>query len=224
VNNLQDKHNAQGRPPASKGEDRREHILNSALTLFAAQGIAGTTIAQIAKASGVTSAMVHYYFANREGLLDSLVAERLAPCVEYMWAGVSEETLADPRRVVTEFVERLLETVTKMPELPHLWSREILNTGGLLRERIFPLVPLEKIEAVRHSFVAAQREGRVNAGVVAGLALTSIMAVVMLPLAAQTFLDKIPLIPLLDKDTLRRHALAVLLDGLCPEENTGSQQ
>lgn len=213
-----------GRRPGTSREVSREHILDSTLALFARQGIAGTTIAQIAKASGVTTAMVHYYFANREGLLDRLVAERLAPCMEYMWAGVSEGTLADPRRIVTEFVDRLLETVTKMPELPLLWSREILSTGGLLRERVFPLVPLEKVEAAQSSFVAAQREGRMNSGVVPGLTLTSIMAVIMLPLAAQTFLDKIPLIPVLDKDTLRQHALAILLDGLCPEENTGSRQ
>ena len=72
-NNTARKHAPQGRPPASKGEDRREHILDNALTLFATQGIAGTTVAQIAGASGVTPAMVHYYFHNREGLLDAVV-------------------------------------------------------------------------------------------------------------------------------------------------------
>jgi len=61
----------QGRPPARKSEGRREKILDSALTLFAAHGIAGTTIAQIVKNSGDTSAMVHYYFGNREDLLDA---------------------------------------------------------------------------------------------------------------------------------------------------------
>ena len=66
------KYGPHGRPPAGKNGDKREHILDSALNLFAGQGIAGTTIAQVAKAAGVTPAMVHYYFTNREGLLDAM--------------------------------------------------------------------------------------------------------------------------------------------------------
>lgn len=223
MNNTHPKHPSQGRPPASKGEDRREHILASALTLFAGQGIAGTTVAQIAKASGVTSAMVHYYFNNREGLLDSLVIERLAPVLKYVWAGVSDEELSDPRQIVIAFVDRLLESVEKMPELPLLWSREILNAGGRLRERILPLLPLEKSVKVLSAFTEAQQKQQINAEVAPGLILTSVMAVVMLPLAAQTFLDKMPMVPTFDKEILRQHALALLLDGLSPKGLSGGQ-
>lgn len=209
----------QGRPPASESEGRRENILDSALTLFAGQGVAGTTIARIAKNSGVTSAMVHYYFGNREGLLDAIAAERLAPAMEYIWAGVSGDILADPRRMVTEFVDRLLETVERMPQLPQLWSREVLNTGGLLRERVLALVPLERFATVISALSLAQREGAVNPLIIPALAVTSIMAVIMLPLTAWDMLGRIPIMPALDKEALRRHALALLLDGLCPEKS-----
>lgn len=209
----------QGRPRAGEGEDRREKILNSALDLFARQGVAGTTIAQIAKDSGVTSAMVHYYFRNREGLLDAIAAERLAPAMEYIWAGISGKILSEPDRLVTMFVDRLLETVERMPQLPLLWSREILNVGGLLRERVMALVPAERFTALSRSFSKCQQKGQVNRRIVPALILTSVLAVVMLPLAAQDILGKLQTMPALDKKTLRRHALALLLDGLCPEKN-----
>ncbi|MDL2329623.1 TetR family transcriptional regulator [Desulfosarcina sp. OttesenSCG-928-A07] len=118
------------------------------MELFAAYGIAGTMIAQIAKASGVTSAMVHYYFTNREGLLNGLVAvaERLARCMDDMWAGVAEESLADPKQIITAFADHLLDGLEWIAQLPLLWGRERLNTREL-RERIFPLLPLNKVKA-----------------------------------------------------------------------------
>lgn len=206
-----------GRPPAGKNGDKREHILDNALSLFAGQGIAGTTIAQVAKAAGVTPAMVHYYFTNREGLLDAIVAERLAPVIAYIWTDVSEGALSDPRRVVTAFVDRLLETVERMPQLPFLWSREILHAGGLLRQRVMALLPVERFETLRRFLSGAQRQGRVNAQAVPALVFISVLSVIMLPLAAQDLLGRTLARPALKRETLRQHVLALLLDGLCPQ-------
>lgn len=224
MNSNTQKHISQGRPPASKGEDKREHILDNALTLFAGQGIAGTTVAQIAKASGVTSAMVHYYFTNREGLLDAIVAERLGPAIQYVWTGISEEALQEPRAMVTEFVDRLLATVERMPQLPLLWSREILNVGGQLRNRIMSVIPVGKFEKARRIFSDAQQNGKVAAGISPELIIASIMGLIMVPLAARDILGKIPAIPAVDKQTLRKHVLVLLLDGLSPEKNPEVQQ
>lgn len=222
MKNLQKKHAHQGRPRVEDGVDRYAHILDNALSLFATQGIAGTTIAQIAQKSDVTPAMIHYYFKNREGLLDSFVTERLAPAVQYVWSGVSEDILTDPEQIVTAFVERLLDTVEKMPQLPLLWSREILNAGGLLRERLLSIIPQKKIEIAQKSFRTAQQKGRLNTQIAPNLIFTSIMAVVMLPLATQKLFDKIPSIRLPDKEILRQHALALLLNGLFTKKNQES--
>ena len=215
MNTSKNRQSCPGRPQAGKDKNRREHILNCALSLFASQGIAGTTIAQIAKAAGVTPAMVHYYFNNRAGLLDALAGERLASALDYIWGGLTDAALADPEKIITEFVDRLLDTIEKMPQLPLLWSREILNAGGLLRERMLPLIPQDKVERVRRSFSAAQQEGRFNAQVASGLVLNSVLAIVMLPFAVQGSMGKTSPLPAFDKDMLRQHTLALLIDGLC---------
>lgn len=214
----------QGRPPASESEGRRERILDNALSLFAEHGIAGTTVAQIGKASGVTPAMVHYYFDNREGLLDAIAAERLAPALAYIFEGFSDEVLADPRRMITELIDRLLEAVERMPQIPPLWSREVFNAGGLLRERVLSLVPMERFAAVSRALSLAQQEGNINAKVLAPLVITSALALIMIPLTAFDMADRIPTMPPLDKETLRRHALSLLLDGLCPQNNRKEHQ
>ena len=47
----------------------RERILEAACELIAERGIGGARIAQIAKAAGVSTALVHYHFRTREVLL-----------------------------------------------------------------------------------------------------------------------------------------------------------
>lgn len=216
-----------GRPAAKNNqtttpnhpEDKREHILDNALILFAVQSVSGTTVAQIAKASSVTSAMVHYYFTNREGLLDALVTERLAPALAYVWASLSDETLDHPRLFVTAYVDRLLEIVQKMPHLPLLWNREIFNAGGSLRERVMALAPWGNFEQICRALTHAQQRGQLNPGIEPALVLTSIMSMVMVPLAARDMLGNISSSAVVDAEILRRHALALLLEGLCPDKH-----
>ena len=54
--------------------DVRARLLDAAVLRFSEQGVAGTTVAEIAKHAGVTSAMVHYYFKTKDQLLDAVVA------------------------------------------------------------------------------------------------------------------------------------------------------
>lgn len=210
----QKQHISQGRPPSDEGRDKKGDILDHAMTLFATQGIAGTTIAQIAKASNVTPAVVHYYFNNREGLIDSFVKQRIVPVVEYTWSGITEDILTDPEKIIFTFVDRLLDCIEKMPLLPMLWGREILNEGGLLRKKLIPFIPQNKIARAQKSFQTGQKQGKLNCHIEPNLMMTSIMAVVMLPLAAQSFINEVLAIPAYDKKTLREHAITLLLNGV----------
>ncbi|WP_414136817.1 TetR/AcrR family transcriptional regulator [Burkholderia territorii] len=72
-------HPAAGRHAHDDSVSGRERLLDAAIDLFAAGGIANTTVAQIAAADKMTSAMVHYWFETREKLYDAIVDERLVP-------------------------------------------------------------------------------------------------------------------------------------------------
>ena len=48
--------------------ETRDLILDAAERLFAAQGFAATTIKQIGAEAGVNSALLYYYFADKETL------------------------------------------------------------------------------------------------------------------------------------------------------------
>lgn len=65
----------------SKSEQRAETmqlILDAAETLFSQHGLHGVSLGQVAKAIGVHTSLVHYYFNDKKALFDAVV-ERRAP-------------------------------------------------------------------------------------------------------------------------------------------------
>ena len=56
--------------------DKKQNIIDAAITLFAMKGFEGTSIRDLAAAAGVNVAMINYYFGSKEKLFESMVAER----------------------------------------------------------------------------------------------------------------------------------------------------
>ena len=143
-----------GRPAASLERDARELLLAAATDLFAEHGIAATTFAMIANRAGLTPAMLHYYFKNREQLLDVVVEERLAPLIASVWNPVEAD--AAPEEVIRGIVERMLAGIDRMPWIPSTWMREVLNEGGLLRSRMLRQLPFDKIKILSEAVARGQ--------------------------------------------------------------------
>lgn len=55
---------------------RKEHILETALKLFARQGFDGTSTKQIAQAAGVAEGLIFHYFPTKDDLLNSVMESR----------------------------------------------------------------------------------------------------------------------------------------------------
>jgi AcrR family transcriptional regulator len=223
---------ARGRRRHDPDLHMRERLLAGATQLFADQGIATTTMTQIAAAAGVTSAMVHYYFTNREKLLDAVADERIAPAIAYVWGGEGREvggisgdgeSAAHPHALVQALVERLFDVTAHMPWLPPLWLREIVNEGGLLRERMLKRLPIEQLQRFTAQIGAAQQAGAVNPHLEAPLLFMSILALVMLPLATSKLWQSTRGLPKVEREALRRHVTALLAGAMRMPEDTGAQ-
>jgi TetR/AcrR family acrAB operon transcriptional repressor len=57
----------------------REAIIDAAVQVFLIQGVSRTTLAQIAKAAGVTRGAIYWHFENKEDLLAALWEQLLLP-------------------------------------------------------------------------------------------------------------------------------------------------
>lgn len=59
-----------------KGDERREQILQTAVDLFSHRGFKGTTTKEIARASGVSEAMVFRHFSTKGDLYDAILNDK----------------------------------------------------------------------------------------------------------------------------------------------------
>ena len=69
----------------------RSTIQKAALALFSAQGVAGTTLTEVAKKAGVTRGAIYWHFANKEALLRSLKDDAVVLYEQMGLAGGREE-------------------------------------------------------------------------------------------------------------------------------------
>jgi AcrR family transcriptional regulator len=206
-----------GRPTSHSGLYAREKLIEAATELFAKQGVAATTFAMIAEQADLTPAMLHYYFRDREQLLDAVVEERLAPLIAGVWGPVAAGE--DPAEIVRGVVDRMLAGIEKMPWVPSTWMREVLNEGGLLRGRVLRHLPFEKIGALSQSVAEAQAAGTANREIDKGLIVFSLIGLVMMHMAtinlwSEVFGRKAP-----SREALSRHITGLLIHGLQPYGN-----
>lgn len=201
-----------GRPVAGTDGKAREVLLTAAAELFAAQGVAATSFATIAKRAGLTPAMMHYYFRDRDHLLDCLVEERLAGLVASVWSPVRPD--AAPAAAIGGIVERMLMGIEQMPWVPSTWMREVLNEGGLLRTRVLRHLPLEKAGTVSDAITHGQAQGVLNPAVDPVMMIFSTIGLVMMHSATASFYAQIFHRKTPDRESLRRHITGLLLHGL----------
>lgn len=199
-----------GRPEAD-GADQRERLIDAALACFVAQGIAATPLRDVAKAAGVTPALVHYYFGSKDKLLEVVLQERLLPAVGQMAAAFAGSEGGD---LVQRFVAGMYSVVERHPWLPSLWVREILSEGGALREFMLGHVAPQLPKRLAQHFADEQKAGRLNPDLDPRLTVISLIGMTMFPLAARPIWSRIFDAGDIDNQTLQRHTLALLDRGL----------
>lgn len=201
-----------GRPIARIEGETRDLLLAAAAQSFGERGVAASTFALIAQRAGLTPAMLHYYFTDRDALIDAVVDERVGPLIASVWNPVQAGDSA--ATILRGIVERLLSGIERNPWIPSVWMREVLNKGGLLRGRVLRHLPFEKVQLVGEAMAQGQKVGSVHADLDPILIVFSTLGLVMLhsataPLFAEIFHRDEP-----DRETLVRHITGLLLHGL----------
>lgn len=211
--------NAVGRRRRTDDRAGRERLLDVAIELFSERGIANTTISQIASAGEVTSAMVHYWFDTREKLYDAIVEERLVPLMQAIWepAELERESAVE---LVRGLLRRMLDVTAEAPWLPSLWLREIVQAGGLLRDRVLSRVPLQRNIEFQLKIEEAQARGEINPGIAPDLLFLSMLAMVMLPQATAGIWQKTAPSSRLGRSDIETHVTTLLLEGMLGAPST----
>jgi len=74
------------------GTEKREAILDTALTLFTERGFFGTPTSMISKEAGVATGTLFFYFRTKEDLIDTLYRRIKSEAARAMCRGMEKET------------------------------------------------------------------------------------------------------------------------------------
>lgn len=134
---------------ATPGTDaKRERILQVAERLFAAQGYAHTTLAQVVCELGVSKPFVYYYFHNKQEIFETLSWRAAVACFTTMDFCPDDTRAAHVK--VTEGLDRLIRaTIAHYPAAffgyrePHVYRPEYLAAQKQLANHFYDrLCPL----------------------------------------------------------------------------------
>lgn len=136
---------------------QRARILDAAVRMFAERGRRGTTIRTVGAAAGVNSALIYYYFENKEELFQE--------CVRMVLRGFLAELAADRRgfsggRARIEWlVDHVFRYYSAHPERLRLMAIALVLHGNLMGQCLAPLlregVPLP-LEVLRDGMDAGE--------------------------------------------------------------------
>jgi AcrR family transcriptional regulator len=199
-----------GRPRGqTKSHDRREHLLDIALNLFARKGIAETSLNAIAKEASVTPAVLHYYFNTREQLLDVMIEERFLPLRSDIAAVFTAHANA-PREAIRALVHKIADAARCHPWFAPLWLQEVTSDAGVLRQQMYARHGSAERQMALDTLRRWQDEGKLHRDLEPALVFTSLLSLILVPLAAQSR----PAQPALSAEIIERHALILLEHGL----------
>jgi AcrR family transcriptional regulator len=108
-----------GQPPT------RDQILDAAERCFASQGFAGTPVKQIAADARVNSALLYYYFRDKEGLYRAVIDRLLERMIAMGTTALASHD--DPESAVRAVIAGQARLLSSTPSWIRILARELLD-------------------------------------------------------------------------------------------------
>jgi len=208
-----------GRPSRGEGESAdavRERLVDAARELFTRRGFGEVPVREIAREAGVTPAMIAYYFGDKQGLYEAM----LASVFDTLLARVKELAAQSPSSTapVEAFIRLYVGTIAAQPWLPALLLREVIATDSGVRARFIERFASRAAALIPGLLAAEIAGGALRADLDPKQAVLSLIGMCAFPFLAHPITGKV-LGYELDADFAERlaaHASRLFLDGARP--------
>jgi AcrR family transcriptional regulator len=120
---------ADGDGPAS--QPTRALILDTAERLFAARGVDGIAVRDLAREMGITASSLYNHFPGKQALYDAVLERGLRPIVELVAAAWQADVMRPDQ--VHLSLDRLTAHLARHPHLARLLQRALLEDTGTLQ-------------------------------------------------------------------------------------------
>jgi TetR/AcrR family transcriptional regulator len=179
--------------------ETKRRILEAAASEFAAKGFDGARLGSIARAAGVQQALIHHYFADKEGLHQEVVRGGLAAMTEGVWDILArmdapetkkrKRTPKELRALATAFVELLVKFFATNGSFLQILRHEARRgdtATKIVADNVGPI-----FEGIAARLDAMRAKGEVRADVDAKHLVLSAVAMVAFPFQEEPFVAAI---------------------------------
>ncbi|KHT57614.1 TetR family transcriptional regulator [Alteromonas marina] len=110
-------------------QEKRTRIMDAALSLFAKNGVNGTTVEQVSELANVSKSNLLYYFKSKEGLYLSVITHLLDVWLTPLQSFSAEQ---DPIETLSDYIKVKLEMSRDNPAESKLFCMEVVQGAPLL--------------------------------------------------------------------------------------------
>lgn len=174
--------NKAGRPSAERDLAVRQQLLAAARNLFAKHGYDAVSTRALAEAAQVNPAMISYYFDNKQGFYEAMLADVFQPLVQRL-DGLLASAGDQPRPIHT-FLDTYMRTLGANPWMPPLILREVVAEGGRLRAWFIQQFASKGGGLLTQLIQREQEAGRLRADLDTTLAALSLVSLAVFPFVA----------------------------------------
>jgi TetR/AcrR family transcriptional regulator len=118
-------------------KDCRENIIAAAIPFFAAKGLNGVSVRELAGAAGVNLSMISYYFGGKEGLYAAVLTEQFAVLGKLEEI---EQMEIDTLKKFELYVRATVLRYRKSPYLLRFYTSELTNPTACFESIVKPAI------------------------------------------------------------------------------------
>ncbi len=128
--------------------DKKDHIIDTAIELFAEKGFEGTSIRDLATRADVNVAMINYYFGSKDKLFEALV-ERKVSFMRNLLDGLMNNTEMSEIEKIDFIIESYVSKFMEQPLFHKVLQQEMLVTQRItLHENVLSIFAKNRADVV----------------------------------------------------------------------------
>lgn len=201
----------------------RQALMDAGSTCFTEKSYRSVTIRELADAANTSSAMIRYYFGNKEGLLAAMIERVAQQSIKTLPQKVQQADTSLPA-ILELLVSNLVNTHYANPWLARLLVDEVLSGNLALREMFEQRLAGTGMAVIKAGFLELQQQGKIRQDLNVNHVMASLVSLCVFPFLAQPIFDN-----LLDTDVRGmevtqwiNHTVALLQRGLEPLATEGT--
>lgn len=176
-----------GRPSEQSRREVRGCLGTAARELFARHGFEAVSLKQVAEAAGVTPAMVHYYFGDKQGLWLAVLEDYLEEALGGMLAARAQ--IEGPGGLDV-YLARHSELLSRQPWVAPLLFRELILGGGPSADFVRRF-PAQLRDLLRSAVQHAKRRGEIARELDSDLLVLSLLSAAVFPFLVRPMAERL---------------------------------